>query len=105
MDFFDVGGADAADGDLDEQFIRADARDGDGFEAEVVDAAINDGAHGFGYVGHGGNLTTDETQMKHGFFQPPRMSSHRGAEAQRKIIRELRELTRNFSTTDGHGFV
>ena len=54
LDFFDVGGADAADGDLDEQFVRAEARDGDGFEAEVVDAAINNGAHGFGDVGHGG---------------------------------------------------
>jgi hypothetical protein len=37
LDFFDVGGADAADGDFDEQFVRADARDGDGFDAEVVD--------------------------------------------------------------------
>ena len=46
----------------------ADARDGDGFEAQVVDAAINDGAHGFGDVEHGGYLATDETQMKHGFF-------------------------------------
>lgn len=52
MDFFDVGGADAADGDLDQQFIRADARDGDGFEAQVVDAAINNGAHGLGNGGH-----------------------------------------------------
>jgi hypothetical protein len=53
LDFFDVGGADAADGDLDEEFMGADARDGDGFEAQVVDAAINDGAHGFGNVEHG----------------------------------------------------
>ena len=53
LDFFDVGGADAADGDSDEQFVRADLRDGNGFEAEVVDAAINDGAHGFGNVRHG----------------------------------------------------
>ena len=53
LDFFDVGGADAADGNLDEEFARADGGDGDGFEAEVVDAAINDGAHGFGNVRHG----------------------------------------------------
>ena len=56
LDFFDVGGADAADGDLHQQFIGADARDGDGFEAEVVDAAINDGAHGFGDGEHGGKV-------------------------------------------------
>ena len=62
LDFFDVGGADAADGDFDEQFVRADARDGDGFEAEIVDAAINDGAHGFGDVGHGELLTTKHTK-------------------------------------------
>ncbi len=68
MDFFDVGRADAADGDLDEQFVRADARDGHGFEAQVVDAAINDGAHGFRDHEHGNHLATDETQMKHGFF-------------------------------------
>ena len=59
LDFFDVGGADAAGGDFDEQFVGADARDGDGFEAQVVHAAIDDGAHGFGDVRHGGILTTD----------------------------------------------
>jgi hypothetical protein len=32
----------------DEQFAGAEARDGDGFEAEVIDAAIDDGAHGLG---------------------------------------------------------
>ena len=58
LDFFDVGGADATDGDLDEEFMGADARDGDGFEAKVVDAAVNDGAHGFGDNKHGGNLIT-----------------------------------------------
>ena len=60
LDFFDVGGADAAHGDFDEEFVGADGRDGDGFEAEVVDAAIDDGAHGFGDVRHGEILTTDE---------------------------------------------
>jgi hypothetical protein len=59
MDFFYVGRADAADGDLDEQFIFTDARDGDRFEAQVVDAAINDGAHGFWNGGHAESLTTD----------------------------------------------
>ena len=51
-DFLEVGRADAAHSDLDEQFVRADARDGDGFEAQIVDAAINDGAHGFRDGGH-----------------------------------------------------
>ena len=60
LDLFDVGGANTADGDFDEQFVPADARDGDGFEAEIIDTAIDDGAHGFGDGEHGGNLTTDE---------------------------------------------
>ena len=47
--------------------VGADAGDGDGFEAEVVDAAIDDGAHGFGDVRHGRILTTDYTDG-HGFF-------------------------------------
>jgi hypothetical protein len=46
LDFFDVGGADAADGHPDQQFIRANARDGHGFEAQIVHAVINDGTHG-----------------------------------------------------------
>ncbi len=66
-DFFYVGRANAADGNLDEQFVRADARNGDNFEAQVVDAAINDGAHGFGDGRHGKHLATDGTRMKHGF--------------------------------------
>ena len=41
-----------ADGYLDEEFMGADARDGHGFEAEVVHAAINDGAHGPGNDEH-----------------------------------------------------
>ena len=64
LDFFDVGGADAAHGDLDEEFVGADAGDGDGFEAQVVHAAINDGAHGFGNGGHGGSLITDGHGVK-----------------------------------------
>jgi hypothetical protein len=34
----------------------------------ITQTAINDGAHGFGDGGHAGHLATDETQMKHGFF-------------------------------------
>jgi hypothetical protein len=64
LDFFDVGGADAADGDFDEEFVRADARDGNGFEAEVVDDAINDGAHGFRDVEHPQFLTQRREDAK-----------------------------------------
>jgi hypothetical protein len=42
--------------------VGADARDRDGFEAQVIDAAIDDGAHGFGDVRHGGILTTKHTK-------------------------------------------
>lgn len=69
LDFFDVGGADAADADFHEQFVTANARDRNGFQAEVVDAAIDDGAHGFGDGKHRSYLATDETQLKHGFFE------------------------------------
>jgi hypothetical protein len=62
LDFFDVGWADAADGDFDEQFMGADARDRDGLEAQVVHAAIDDGAHGFGNVRHGKVLATKRTK-------------------------------------------
>ena len=53
VDFFEIGAADAAGGDLDEQLTGADARNGDRFEAHVVDAAVNDCAHG------GGDLCID----------------------------------------------
>jgi len=56
LDFFDVGGANAAHGDLDEEFMGADAGDGHGFQTQIVPAAIDDGAHGFGDVGHGGSF-------------------------------------------------
>jgi hypothetical protein len=62
LDFFDVGGADATHGDFDKQFVGADAGDGDNFEAQVVHAAIDDGAHGFGDVRHGEILTTKHTK-------------------------------------------
>jgi len=67
QDFFDVGGADAADGDADEEFVRANVRDGHGFEAQVVDAAINDGAHGFGDGEHAQIKPRMDTDG-HGFF-------------------------------------
>ena len=63
LDFFDIGGANTADGDLDKQFVLAEARDGNGFEAEIVDTAIDDGAHGFGNGEHAGRLTA-ETQRR-----------------------------------------
>jgi hypothetical protein len=61
LDFFDVGGADAADGHFDEEIVRAYARDGDGLDAEVVGSAIDGGAHGFRNRKHAENLTTDDT--------------------------------------------
>ena len=53
VDFLDVGGANTAGGDFDQQVISGNARDGKCFEAEVVHAAINDGLHGFGNGKHG----------------------------------------------------
>ena len=89
LDFFDVGGADAAGGDPDEEFAGADAGDGDGFEAEVVDAAIDDGAHGFGDAGHGGILT-----QRRGAVKPQPNGNTFDSETA-----ELFSLT-----TDGHGW-
>jgi hypothetical protein len=68
LDFFDVRRADAADGDLDEQFVRADARDRHGLDAQIVHAAINDGAHGFGNLGHAEILTTNGHGWTRNFF-------------------------------------
>ena len=48
VDFLKVSTADAAGGDLDEQFACADTRNGHGFHAHVVDAAVDNGAHGGG---------------------------------------------------------
>ena len=48
MDFLDVGGADAAGGDFDQQLTGLDLRDGNGFETKVVGAVIDDGLHGVG---------------------------------------------------------
>jgi hypothetical protein len=47
VDFFDVCRANATSGNLNEDLMPADARNGQGFDAKVVWAAINDGAHGF----------------------------------------------------------
>jgi hypothetical protein len=57
LDFFDVGGANAAGGDFDQEFVSAKARDGDGFDAEIVGSAVNGGAHGFWDFRHGDLLT------------------------------------------------
>ena len=48
VDLLEVGAADAAGVDLDEHFAGADLGDGDGLDADVVDAAIDGGAHGCG---------------------------------------------------------
>ena len=52
VDFLDVRGADAADGDAHEQLVAADARHRHGLQAQVIGAAIDDGPHGFGKVKH-----------------------------------------------------
>lgn len=56
MDFFDIGRANAADRDFDEQFIFADSGDRHGFDAQIIGAAINHGAHGFRNFEHAENL-------------------------------------------------
>jgi hypothetical protein len=60
VDFFDVGWANAASSDLDKDFVRADARDGQAFKAKVVRAAIDDGAHGFRNFEHANVLAREE---------------------------------------------
>ena len=51
VDLFEVGSADAAGGDFDEQFAGADGGHGHGLDAHVVDAAVDYGAHGGGDPG------------------------------------------------------
>ena len=46
VDFFDVGGTDAAGGDFDQKFAGLDLRDRQGLKTKVVRAAIDDGGHG-----------------------------------------------------------
>ena len=46
VDFLDIGGANTAGGDFDEEVACSDARDGKGFEAEIIYAVINNGLHG-----------------------------------------------------------
>ncbi len=69
LDFFYVGGADAAGGDFDEEFVAANARDGDSFCAEVVGAAVDCGAHGFWDRKHEIILTTDGHGWTRIFFR------------------------------------
>ncbi len=45
VDFLDVSGADATHGDFDQELAGLNFGDGDGFEPEVVRAAIDDGLH------------------------------------------------------------
>jgi hypothetical protein len=45
-DFLEVGTADAAGMDADQHFAGANLRDGDGFKADVVDAAVDRSLHG-----------------------------------------------------------
>ena len=52
-DFFDIGAADAAGGDFDEDFAVGDFRNGDFFDADEAFSAVDAGAHGFGDGGEG----------------------------------------------------
>ena len=45
MDLLDIGGAHATGGDANEDVGAADAGDFDFLQAEVVDAAVDDGLH------------------------------------------------------------
>ena len=67
-DFFDVGAADAASGDFDQDFVVAYFGDGDFFDADDTLFAVDAGVHGLGngpkclqYSGHGGRLTHEAT--------------------------------------------
>jgi sterol desaturase/sphingolipid hydroxylase (fatty acid hydroxylase superfamily) len=52
LDFLYISWADTAGGDFDEEFVAANARDGDSFGAEVVGAVVNGGAHHLWYFKH-----------------------------------------------------
>jgi hypothetical protein len=64
----DVRRANAADSDLHEQFLRADTRDGKSLDAQIVGAAVNNGAHGLGNRRHGVGLTR-WTRMDNDFWK------------------------------------
>jgi hypothetical protein len=53
VDLLEVGAADAAGGDFDQQFAGADLGNGHHLNAHVVDAPVDDGLHG------GGDLALD----------------------------------------------
>ncbi len=61
LDFLDVGGTHAARGNLYEQIAGADARHRQRFDAQVIRAAIDHGAHCSGNREHPGVLATDVT--------------------------------------------
>jgi hypothetical protein len=44
---------------LNEEFVGGDTRDGECFEAQIIYAAINDGAHGFWQCRHGGMVAAN----------------------------------------------
>ncbi len=70
VDFFYVGRTDTAGGDLNQDFAAGDARHGDCFEAKVLQAAIDDGAHGVGNVReHGEECRSVEGIFKLSNFQ------------------------------------
>ena len=54
LNFFDIRWTNAANGHFYQQFVRADSRDGNGFNAEVVRPAINRRTHCFGNRKHAG---------------------------------------------------
>jgi hypothetical protein len=47
-DFFEVSATDAAGVDFEQKFARADGGDWNGFEANIIDAAVHSGKHGGG---------------------------------------------------------
>src|SRR6185369_10402171 len=56
VNFFNVGRADTADGNLNQQFVPADTGHGNGFDLKIVRATIHSGAHVFGNCEHAGVL-------------------------------------------------
>jgi hypothetical protein len=64
MDFFDVGGTHTAGGDFDQEFAGLDFGNGNGFDPQIVWAAIYDRLHGGGNChGKGLRWTTDHTDF------------------------------------------
>lgn len=47
LDFLDIGGANAARGDFNQQFVTVNAWYGDSLSAKVIWPVVNGGKHGF----------------------------------------------------------